>query len=288
MRQKYSVIIPAFNEEKTIAGVIKDVRESLANSEYDYEILVVDDASQDNTKQAAEREGVRIIAHSQKRGYGASLKTGIAESEGQFIAIIDADGSYAGRDLLNLTSQLQDNDMVVGTRTKPGAKIGVFRGVVKFFLTLLASYLVEVKIPDLNSGLRVMKKDELVKFLNILPNSFSFTTTVTLAFLDSNLKVKFMPIDYMERKSGKSKIRPVYDTLNFIQLIIRTVIYFNPLKVFVPLSVFLFLAGIGVFLYSRIFLPKVLDITTVILLVTSIQILAIGMIADVIIRKHSK
>ncbi|MFH1622837.1 MAG: glycosyltransferase family 2 protein [Candidatus Omnitrophota bacterium] len=288
MKQRISIILPAFNEGDSISSVIKEIKASLSNIDYDYEIIVVDDASLDSTGQIAEREGVKVIAHTQQRGYGAAVKTGIKNSDGQLVAIIDADGSYAASDLLTLIEQLKDNDMVVGARIKPGAKIDWLRKIAKLFLTLLASYLVEAKIPDLNSGLRIMKRDELMRFLNILPNKFSLTTTTTLAFLDSNLRVKFIPVDYRKRRGGKSKIRPIYDTLNFIQLIIRTVIYFNPLRIFVPLSLLFLLLGIGVFLYSRLFLAKVMDITTVILLVSSIQILSIGMIADAIIRKQNR
>src|SRR3989338_11136852 len=179
----------------------------------------------------AENVGARIITHQQNKGYGASIKTGIKNSSGDFVAIIDGYRSYAGRDLLKLTGYLKENDMVVGSRTKPKIKEQIMRKIAKFFLNRLAAYLVETRIPDLNSGLRIMRRNKLSEFLRILPNGFSFTTTLTLAFLDSGAVVNFIPIDYNKRH-GKSKIRPVYDTLNFIQLILRTVLYFNPLRVF--------------------------------------------------------
>jgi glycosyltransferase involved in cell wall biosynthesis len=285
MKQKISIIIPAFNEEEAVVSVIKDVRENLVDTRHEYEIIVVDDASSDNTAIIAEQEGVRVIAHSKNRGYGASLKTGIGNSDGEFIAIIDADGSYKGKDLLRLIEKIDDSDMVVGARIKKSVNDDPLRKIVKFFLNLFASYLVEVKIPDLNSGFRIIRRDKIRKFLKILPDGFSFTTTITIAFLDSGLSVSFVPVDYEKRRLGKSKIRPIYDTLNFIQLIIRTVLYFNPLRVFVPVSIFLFLSSIAVFLYSKLFLDKILDITTIVLFATSIQMLAIGMIADLIIRR---
>ena len=284
MGEKITVIVPAFNEESGIVSTIKDVKENLASSKYEYEIIVVDDCSEDNTKEMARKEKVKVIEHRQNKGYGASIKTGINNSDGKFIAIIDADGSYKAEDLSNLIKNMQDNDMVIGARTKPGAKISLLRKIDKFFLTLLASYLVETKIPDLNSGLRIMKRDKLKDFLKILPNKFSFTTTATIAFLNSNLKVSFIPIDYKKRR-GKSKIRPINDTLNFIQLIISTVLYFNPLKIFVPVSILLFASGIAVLLYSHLFLAQIMDVTTVVLILGSIQILAIGMIADLFIKR---
>lgn len=284
MNEKISIIIPAFNEETAIAGVLRDIKENLRGSHYGYEIIVIDDASKDQTAKIAQQEGVKVITHRQNRGYGASIKTGLRSSSGQFIAIIDADGSYQGKDLLNLAGQIQDNDMVIGARTKPGVKKSALRKIAKFFLNRLASYLVETKIPDLNSGLRIMKKEALNEFLRILPDSFSFTTTLTLAFLNCNLRISFVPIDYKKRH-GKSKIRPIRDTLNFIQLIIRTVMYFNPLKVFVPVSIFLFFSGVAVLLYSKFFMPAVMDVTTVVLMLASMQILAIGMVADLVIKK---
>ena len=284
MSQNISIIIPAFNEEEGIAGVIKDIKDNLIDAEYGYEIIVVDDASEDRTREVAQKEGAILIRHEQNRGYGASIKSGIEGSKGEFIAIMDGDGSYTGKDLLNLTKFIQDSDMVIGARTKKGIKQSPLRKIDKFFLTLLASYLVEARIPDLNSGLRIMRREELNRFLKILPNKFSFTATATIAFLNSNLKVTYIPIDYNKRR-GRSKIRPVYDTLNFIQLIIRTVIYFNPLKIFIPVSISLFLTAIMVFLYSYFFTPKVMDITIIILMLFSMQLLAIGMVADLIIRK---
>lgn len=282
---KISIVIPAYNEETTIISVIKNIKENLWNSKYEYEIIAVDDASKDQTAKMAQKEGVKVIAHRQNKGYGASIKTGIENSSGEFIAIIDADGECSGKDLLNLTGYLEKNDMVVGSRIKHAIKEPVLRKIAKFLLKQLASYLVEVKIPDLNSGLRIMRRDKLIEFSKILPNGFSFTTTITLAFLNNGLKVHFVPIDYKKKHSGKSGIRPIYDTLNFVQLIIKTVMYFNPLKVFVPVSMFLFIAGITVLLYSFFFRPEVMDITTIILLLASVQILAIGMIADLIIKR---
>lgn len=284
MKEKISVIIPAFNEETSIAGVIKDIKENLAKADYEYEIVIVDDASRDKTSQMAKKEGVKVITHQLNRGYGASIKTGISNSDGEFIAIIDADGSYTGIDLLNLIGHIQGSDMVIGARTKPGIKGPLLRRIDKFFLNQLVSYLVEVKIPDLNSGLRIIKRDRLNEFLGILPNKFSFTATVTIAFLNSSLNVIFIPIDYKKRY-GKSKIRPISDTLNFLQLIIRTIMYFNPLKIFIPLSILLFTTGIAVLFYSHFFLGKVMDVTTIVLILTSIQILAIGMVADLIIKR---
>ena len=140
-----------------------------------------------------------------------------------------------------------------------------------------------MKIPDLNSGLRVMNKHVLIKFMKILPDGFSFTTTISLAMLTNDYQVKYIPIDYYER-GGRSKIRPIRDTLNFFQLIIRTVIYFDPLKIFLPMSIFLFFIGFILLLY-RIFIAQVFITTIIILFIASFQILAIGMLADLIDKR---
>lgn len=285
MKGKMSVIIPAFNEELGIAGVIRDVKQHFEGSGYSYEIIVVNDASKDQTEKIAHDEGVKVISHQKNKGYGASLKTGIKNATGEFIALIDADGTYKGEDLLKLSEYMQENDMVSGARVKPKVLHESFlRTIAKFFLRKLASYLSETDIPDFNCGLRIIRKDKVGDFLRILPNRFSFTTTITLAFLSNNLRVHFVPVDAIKRR-GTSKIRPLHDTLNFAQLIIRTIMYFNPLKVFVPASLFFFFAGIAVLLYSRLFLMEVMDVTVVVLILASFQILAIGMVADLIVKK---
>jgi len=284
MKEKISIIMPVFNEEKGIAGVIRDIKNTLVSCNYEYEIIVVDDGSTDQSVKMALKEGAKVITNKRNKGYGASIMTGIKNSDGEFVAIIDGDGSYAAKDLLNLTRHIKENDMVVGARTKPGINEPFLRRIDKFFLKKLASYLIEMKIPDLNSGLRIMRRDRLSEFLRILPKGYSLTTTVTLLFLNSDFNVEFIPIDYKKRR-GKSKIRPVHDTLIFMQLIIRTVIYFNPLKVFLPVSIFLFASAIFILFYSRFIMGRVMDITTIVLIVASLQLLATGMIADLIIRR---
>ena len=159
-----------------------------------------------------------------------------------------------------------------------------FRRPAKWCLTLLANYLSETRIDDLNSGLRAIKKDLFNKFVKLLPNGFSLTTTITLALLTQGYRVKYIPINYYPR-IGKSKIRPIRDTLNFLFLIIRTMLLFNPLKIFLSVSIGLFFLSFLVFFYSIIFLPYVLDVTALVLFIGGIQILAIGMIADLIHRK---
>ncbi|MCP6718256.1 MAG: glycosyltransferase family 2 protein [Patescibacteria group bacterium] len=280
---KTSIIIPAYNEEKGIEKVIANVKKHL-NQEC--EIIVVNDGSTDRTKNILEQmPSIKVINHLENRGYGAALKSGIQKARGGYVLIIDADGTYPTESISDLLNQKERYDMVVGARINPQSQIPLARKPVKWLLTQLANYLTGTKIPDLNSGLRIIKGDVLNQFIHLLPDGFSFTTTITLALLTNNYQVKYFPINYYKRK-GESKIKPIRDTLNFLQLIIRTILYFNPLKVFIPISLILFLLSLGVLVYSYFFTPQIMDITIVIFFISAIQILAIGMIADLIVKSR--
>jgi len=286
MNKQLSIIVPAYNEEGAIAQTIEGLKQELNKLDLDYEIIVVNDGSTDKTKEILERtQEIKVIHHPENRGYGASLKTGFKQSQNGLTLITDADGTYPNESIPDLIKHTSDYDMVVGARTGKKAKIPLIRKPAKWIMGKLANYLSGMKIPDINSGLRIMKKSLIEKYLYILPDGFSFTTTITLAALTNGYRVKYVPITYSKR-TGKSKFRPIRDTLNFFQLIIRTILYFNPLKVFIPLGIILFFFGIVVFLWSYFFAPKVLDTTTAIFIISSIQILAIGMLADLITKSR--
>lgn len=243
-----SIVIPAYNEEGGISSGIQEIREVMDTSRYDYEILVVDDGSEDQTAELARAEGVTVIALPENLGYGAALKAGIRRSSHETIVITDADGTYPARYIPVLVDQLGEYDMVVGARTGANVAAPLVRKPAKWVLRVLASYLAGRHIPDLNSGLRVMKKSLIRRFVHLLPSGFSFTTTITLAALCSGSLVKYSPIDYHAR-IGKSKIRPGH-AFDFMLLIIRTIVYFNPLKVFLPLGGLFFLGGMTKFAYD--------------------------------------
>jgi glycosyltransferase involved in cell wall biosynthesis len=281
---KISIVIPACNEEKAIEMTLTGIESVMRPLGIQYEIVVIDDGSTDRTAEIAAAKGVKLIRHSVNKGYGASLKSGIRAASYEHILMIDADGTYPFDQIPLLIKEAENYDMVVGARTGRDVKISSVRRPAKFILNRLADYLAETKIPDLNSGLRIFKKDVVLRFFYILPSGFSFTTTITLALLVNDYSVSFVPINYYKR-IGKSKIRPVKDTFNFMLLIIRTVLYFNPLKIFIPVSLTLFMAGIFVFLYSYYFLDRIMDVATILLLVTSIQVAAIGLLADLIDKR---
>jgi glycosyltransferase involved in cell wall biosynthesis len=284
--EEVSIIIPAYNEKEGITHVIESLLLLKEKHGPRWEIIVVDDGSTDVTSEMVKKFGdVVLIQHPLNRGYGAAIKTGVRHAKYNTLVISDADGTYPVNDIPKLIAQLPKNDMVVGARHINSSNIPLSRRPAKWMLNKLANYLTGIKIPDLNSGLRVMKKDIILKYLHLLPDGFSFTTTITLAMLTNNYDVKFVPIEYKIR-SGKSKIRPIRDTMNFSQLIIRTVLYFDPLKIFLPISAFFFISSIAVLALSYLFTPKIMDITTVILFISGIQILAIGMIADLIDKRN--
>lgn len=279
-----SIVIPVYNEENAILQTLHHLNDVIYRKGIKYEIIIVNDGSTDNTPHILNNSNLNfeLITFNQNRGYGAALKTGIKKSNYDIVAITDADGTYPNEKIPVMYEEIEYYDMIVGERSFKD--LPHIRKPAKWFINKLANYLADYKIPDLNSGLRLFRKKDALKFFKIIPNGFSFTTTITLAMLTNGMKVKFIPISYMKRE-GKSKLRPIYDSLNFIQLILRTVLYFNPLKVFVPLSIIILLLSLGVFMYSALALPKILDATVTILFISAIQILAIGMIADMINKR---
>jgi len=278
-----SIVIPAYNEENAIVETIEQVREVMSASQYDYELIIVNDGSTDNTGDKARQAGARAINHEENQGYGASLKTGILAAKGDWIVITDADGTYPNDRIPDLLKEAGPNDMVVGARVGDAAKIPLIRRPAKWALAQFANYLAETKIPDYNSGLRVFRKDMAKRFFKILPSGFSFTTTITLSSLTNGYRVKYIPIAYYER-TGKSKIKPIRDTYRFFMLIVRTTVYFNPLKVFMPLSFMLFSLGSGKMVHEVVTAGGLAE-TSIFLILASFQMAALGLLADMIDKR---
>jgi len=281
MANNVSIVIPAYNEEDGIINVINEIETLLGEKNIEYEIIIVDDGSTDKTKEKVRSTNAKLIEHQQNRGYGAALKTGVIASIYDQIAIIDADGTYPANYLLDLIDSKKGYDMVVGARTGKNVRIPLIRKPAKWALNKLANFLTNYKIPDLNSGLRLFRKESLLKFLHILPDGFSFTTTITIAMLTSNHNIKYIPIDYNKRV-GKSKIRPIYDTLNFISLIIRMVIYFKPLRVILPIALMLFSVDIVKIIYDIRVYNWHIATSTILLGIVALNTLLIALVADMI------
>ncbi len=281
-----SVIIPAYNEAGGITEVVERLMPVLSALDRDTELIVVDDGSADDTAALAEKAGARVVRHAQNRGYGATLKSGIAQAKSDLVAILDADCTYPPEALPELVDAIEGNDMVVGARKKGKVHIPLIRRPAKAVLRWLASYLSGYPIPDLNSGFRIMRRPVVNRFLNLLPSGFSFTTTITLAMLVSGFGVKYVDIEYHAR-AGRSHIRPIRDTLGFLSLILRTVMYFNPLRIFMPLALTFLAAGAAVFLLTWHYLDRPLDTTSLLLLVTGVQLGGLGLLADLIAKRSS-
>ncbi|HXH09758.1 MAG TPA: glycosyltransferase family 2 protein [Alphaproteobacteria bacterium] len=279
-----SVVLPAFNEEEGITGTLDTLHRHLQHSGLTYEVIIVNDGSTDGTGEMLRaRRDIRLIAHDRNRGYGAALKTGIRHAKYPLIVITDADGTYPNDRIPHLVSLAAEADMVVGARIGQNVDYPFIRRVPKWFLVRFAEWVARRRIPDLNSGLRVLRKDVVERFLNILPDTFSFTTTITLAMLTKHYIVHYEPVDYYQRL-GKSKIRAVRDTLQFVQLIIRTGIYFAPLRVFLPVAMGFFL-GFLITLSHDIFFDKNLTDKTLILLVASTQLGMFALLADMLDKR---
>lgn len=276
-----SIIIPAYNEENGINDVISEIESIMNKSNIKKEIIIVDDGSTDNTIGKVNETNAKLIQHQQNRGYGAALKTGIKSSMYDVIAIIDADGTYPPKYLIELAQNINNYDMIVGSRTGENVNIPLVRRPAKWCLNKLANFLTNYSIPDLNSGLRLFKKTTLMKFLHVLPDGFSFTTTITIAMITNNFNVKYMPIDY-EKRVGRSKIRPIYDTLNFIALITRMIIYFKPLRVLMPVGLTLLFIDFAKIIYDIQNYDWHIATSTILLGIISFNTIILALVADMI------
>ena len=273
-----SVNIVVYNGARFIADAIQ----SIINQTYtDFELIIVDDGSTDKTIEKVSSTNAKLIEHQQNRGYGAALKTGIKASIYDQIAIIDADGTYPVNYIVELINNKKDYDMVVGARTGKNVSIPLIRRPAKWALNKLANFLTNYKIPDLNSGLRLFKKNSLLKFLHILPDGFSFTTTITIAMITNNLNVKYISIDY-DKRIGKSKIRPIYDTLNFISLITRMVLYFKPLRVLMPIGLTLLTIDLVKIIYDIQNYDWHIATSTILLGIIAFNTIILALVADMI------
>ncbi len=278
-----SVVIPVYNEEESIVDVINDVKKTLDICDHPYEIIVVDDGSTDRTYELSNAsDNVKVIRHTSNRGYGASLKDGIKESSYDWILITDGDGTYPIEQAASFLEFIPEYDMVVGARTGNKVHIPFIRRPAKWILTVLASFLAGRKIPDLNSGLRLFRKDLCAEHLHLYPQGFSFTSTITMTFLTHNHRVKYIPIDYHKRV-GQSSIR-AYDFVNFTKLLIRLTLFFNPIKLFSLISGTLVGIALFVFFFSVYYLKQVMDISVIVILMSALQIFLFGLLAELIVR----
>jgi glycosyltransferase involved in cell wall biosynthesis len=272
-----SVVIPAYNEAAHVASQVEKVDAVMRTSGWDYEIIVVDDGSTDGTAEAANAAGLsRVVRRQANRGYGAALKLGVRLASHDWILITDADGTYPVEAIPRLLAEAERNSMVVGSRTGTVVRVPFVRRPAKWFLNRLASYLAGRHLPDINSGLRLMRKSLINRYEHLLPDGFSFTTTITLSAACNAHPLTYVPIDYHARL-GESKIRPRH-AYDFTLLILRTIVFFNPLKVFLPLGAAMAAAALLKLAYD--ITRDNLSETAVLGILGALIVWAVGLLAD--------
>lgn len=278
-----SVVIPVFKEqEKVVKHTVHEVISSLEKVKgLRYEIIIVNDGTPDETYSSLAKKNVSVVSHSTNKGYGSALKTGIHSAKFSWIAITDADGTYPNKDFHKLIGALDNNDMIIGAR--PWKQISFIRRFPKKILTSFASFLAGEKIVDLNSGMRIFRKDLCREFWRLYPKGFSFTSTITMGFLTQQYKVRFFPIRYKKRV-GKSHIKPIKDTVRFFTLVSRLTLYFNPIKFFFPLSLVFLLLAIARGMRDYL-LEGALGGLSLVLFFISFQIFFFGLLAEIINKK---
>ncbi|MEA3398317.1 MAG: glycosyltransferase family 2 protein [Patescibacteria group bacterium] len=281
-----SIIIPVYNEEKSVEKVINDIKSAMKTTAYQFEIIAINDCSTDNSAMILNKmEDIVLIHRHVNKGYGASLKTGIKRSQYDHALIIDADGTYPAAEIPNFIESAKKYDLVTGDRNKKNCAIPLERKHAKAFLNKFASYLSGKKIPDLNCGLRIFKKEIVFRYWELFPERFSFTSTLTMLCATRGYDIKFISIDYYKRK-GKSSIRPSH-FFNFLKLIFKLSLFFNPIKVFIPVSMFILLGAILLpILFFAGIADKFYDVSFIVLVATSLQTFFFGLLAEIVI--HNK
>ena len=270
---KVSVVLPAYNEEQSIGETIKEIKKLHP----DVEILVIDDGSTDSTSQEAIDAGATVMRHPHNIGNGAAIKTGLRYASGDWIIMMDADGQHKPADIEKLLEHKDDYDMVVGARSK-GSKTSWHRDLANLFYNWLATYVTKYKIEDLTSGFRLVKNERVRKFIYLLPNTFSYPSTVTMAYLRSGLSIKYVPIQTRARK-GKSKIKLFQDGIRFFLIITKIATLFSPFRVFLPVSLLFFMTGSCYYLFTYVTQHRFTNMSAL-LFSSSVIIFMMGLVSE--------
>lgn len=273
-----SVVIPVFNEEKSIYKAITEIQKVLSTSNKNSEIIVVDDGSQDDSLSEAKKSGVEVISHAYNIGNGAAIKSGIRAAKGKIIVMIDGDRQHDPKEIPVLLDLMDTYDMAVGARV-PDSETDFHRNIGNVIYNWLASYVCNRKIEDLTSGFRAIKASIAKEFLHLLPNTFSYPTTITLAVARSGYQFTYHPIKVVKRE-GKSKINLFRDGFRFLMIIFKVATLFSPLKIFIPTAFSLFLLGFGYGLYKVIFLGIRYGPTSALLMTMAGLVFLIGLISE--------
>jgi glycosyltransferase involved in cell wall biosynthesis len=268
-----TILLPAYNEEQSIGKTIASIK----NRYPEFEILVIDDGSTDNTLKTAMAAGANVWPHPYNMGNGAAIKTGLRCASGEWVVMMDADGQHDPADIERLLEYRDQFDMVIASRDWKG-QAGIHRLLANKIYNSLASYVTKFPIKDLTSGFRLVKKETVEQFIYLLPNTFSYPTTLTMAYLRSGRSIKYIPID-VKKRAGKSKIKLFQDGTRFFLIITKIATLFSPLRLFLPASGALFLTGLGYYLYTFITMHRFSNMSAL-LFSTSVIIFMIGLVSE--------
>ena len=268
-----TVLLPAFNEELAIAGTVQKIKKLYP----DFEVLVVDDGSTDNTMQAAMDAGASVWPHPYNIGNGAAVKSGLRCARGDWIVMMDADGQHKPEDIALLLEHKDRYDMVVGARTGR-SETALHRDIANKVFNQLASYVTKFKVQDLTSGFRLIKTEVARQYIYLLPNTFSYPSTLTMAYLRSGLSVKYIPIETRLRK-GKSKKKLLGDSVRFLLILSKIATLFSPLRIFLPISGVLFVTGLSYYLYTYLTQGRFTNMSAL-LFSSSLMIFMMGLISE--------
>jgi len=273
-KTEVSIIIPAYNEAETMGDVVTKVIDIYP----DFEIIVVNDGSTDDTATVAKDAGALVYSHPYNIGNGAAVKSGIRFASGKILVFMDGDGQHDPKDIEKMLEYFPDFDMVVGARPK-GYQASWGRALANKVYNWLASYVSKFTIQDLTSGFRAVKSDIAHNFLYLLPNTYSYPTTLTLAALRDGRSVKYVPINTECRKKGKSKIKIFRDGIRFFLIITKICALYSPLRIFLPVSFMMFCLGLGYYLYTFFAWHRFTNMSAL-LFTTSILIFMMGLISE--------
>ena len=269
-----SIIIPAFNEAQTIGAIV----ERLKTLYPDYEVVVIDDGSSDDTAKTAEKAGAEVYQHPYNIGNGAAVKSGIRVASGDILVFMDGDGQHDPADVQRLLERMPEFDMVVGTRNLFG-QTSFLRALGNTIFNLFSSYAANFKIRDLTSGFRAIKADIARSFLYLLPNTYSYPTTITLGVLRSGRSVEYIPIQFNKRKTGSSNIRLIQDGVRFFMIITRIATMYSPMRVFIPVSLAMFGMGFLRYVYT-FFMERRFTNMSALLFVSAVIIFMMSLISE--------
>lgn len=279
-----SVVLPVYNEKGHLRTEIDRIRAALDASPYSYEILVVDDGSSDGSEtELPTIPGIRLIRHATNRGSGAARRTGTTAARGRVVVWTDVDMTYPNDEIPRIVKELDGVDHVVGARRTEEGTLRVARVPAKWFIRKLASYLTETDIKDLNSGLRAFRRDVAMQYVHHLPTGFSCVTTLTMSFLSNGYQVKYVPIDYFPR-AGTSKFHWWKDTKRYLLQVVRMTLSYNPLKVFLPVGLFLLTVGIVKLGYDWVDKDFRIAANTLLIFLAALQAITVGLLADLVVR----